>query len=83
MAGELAAALRSLLDATAQDENGARILAGCAPRVRSALAEWDNNYCRPTCRWRDDGECHDVNVPDFADCGCPCGHGEEDQPEET
>lgn len=37
-----------------------------------ALYEWDR-YCRPTCRFLDEGECASGSDT----CGCPCGHEEE------
>lgn len=36
----------------------------------TALAVADT-YCRPTCRWRDEGKCADSDT-----CGCLCRHGE-------
>lgn len=41
--------------------------------VRAARLALDfEEYCRPSCAWRWEGECQDGDC-----CGCPCGHGEE------
>lgn len=34
-------------------------------------------YCRPTCQWLDEGECHAGDT-----CGCPCGHGTNEESDE-
>lgn len=41
--------------------------------IASALSD---TYCRPSCAWLWEGECQDEDGED--NCGCPCGHGEEE-----
>lgn len=37
-------------------------------RGRALVSEWEH-YCRPTCRFLEEGECIDGDS-----CGCPCQH---------
>lgn len=43
-------------------------LAGAISNARAVVAGWPG-FCRPTCRFLDEGECADGDC-----CGCPCDH---------
>ena len=64
-AGALARSGRVVLDAWESGD-----LAGAVQGLAVHVEAWEQ-YCRPTCRWRSEGECRD----DPGSCGCPCGHG--------
>lgn len=68
LAGVLAKALQDVLDAACGFDATRRAL--------DALAEF-SGYCRPSCGYLDDGECH---AEDPARCGCFCGHADNDDP---
>jgi len=42
-------------------------------QIKVALDAYET-FCRPTCGWRDNGECAEGDC-----CGCPCGHGENEE----
>lgn len=70
-AEDLAAVLAKALDAMLTDSGFV-----ADAKAVDALAEF-SGYCRPSCRYLDDGECHS---PDPATCGCICGHSDELDP---
>lgn len=69
---DLAAALAHALTAMLDSECG---FDGTTAAI-DALAEF-SGYCRPSCGYLDDGECH---TEDPTRCGCICGHTEELDP---
>lgn len=65
MAGTLAQAIRAIVLSETFAEMTTTI------RAAAVVAEAWDDYCRPTCRFLEEGECQDDD-PDC--CGCPCDH---------
>lgn len=68
----LAEALRRALAAVEADDDIGDEYGNALDDAHAAVATWAA-YCRPTCRYRERGECWTgESEPGF--CGCPCNH---------